>query len=839
MVEVIEHKFSDNAIQMMKGRYLIEDETPRDMFIRVSTGLAETEKKYLRTNSSEADKLMEVIKFQQEFFNVMISGKFVPAGRTLTNTGISSPVVPNCIVLPIEDSMDSIFTTLRHAALLQQAGSGIGFNFSKLRPADYDTKRSRGKASGPVSFLQTYNDAFAKIQQQGRHGANMAMMHIDHPDILDFILCKEQEGTIANFNISVLITDEFMKKLQDNPDELWLCNWNGHPSVPRHIIRDKVGVIQEIIETDITVRELFNKIVQGAWKNGEPGVAFIDEINRTNPLPGLGDLDCSNPCGEQYLHAYDNCNLGSINLDKFVIHYDVEDKLGIYYEELTKVTTTSVRMLDDVIDTFDIPVKEVQDMAQANRRIGLGIMGFADMLYQLEIPYDSDSALQIAEHIMETIDQAAKITSIDLGKEKGIFPNQDKASESFGENKRNAALTTVAPTGSISMLYDTSSGIEPNFALRYIKSVRTGDYVYLNEHFLKALKKLDLGEQGEENVILHVKQTGSLKGSGVILPKEFEAVFVTANDISIDAHINMQAIFQEYVDNSISKTINMPESTTEEEVRQAFIRGWKMKCKSFTVYRNNSRVKQVLNIGDDDEVMDLLDDEDMSKGYFKAGSVDDVTVEDTGKISDPASLVNKIAAQALDAKKQKVKRPKIVEGYSPKIVTAHGNMYLNINSWDGKVYEVFANVGKPGGCAAAYMGALTRIITLGLRHGVPLAEVVEQLKDTMCHTVWDNGVLISSPPDGMAWALAHHIPEDEQDEYTKRILEKEKRQESIISTEFTAEQMTPKEGENTVDLDPREGKRVISDLCDACYSTNIVYQEGCKRCLACGESKCG
>lgn len=821
MVEVIEHKFSDNAIQMMEGRYLLEGETPKEMFKRVASGLAEVEREYFNDDPDGLEKDQKIIRYKQEFYDVMISGEFVPAGRTLTNVGIGSPVVPNCIVLPIEDTMDDIFKTLRDAALLQQAGSGIGFNFSKLRPADYETKRSRGKASGPVSFLQTYNDAFARIQQQGRHGANMAMMNINHPDILDFIRCKQVEGNIENFNISVLITDKFMKMLEDFPDTMWVCEWQDRAVNPREITRNRVGVIQSIDPVEITVKNLFNEIVRSAWNNGEPGVAFIDEINRTNPLPGLGDIDCSNPCGEQYLHAYDNCNLGSINLAEFV----KEDKT-IDYKELSCVTCIATRMLDNVIDTFDVPVKEVQDMALANRRIGLGVMGFADMLYQLGIPYDSGIALEISERVMKTISQAARITSRDLGKEKGVFLNQDKGVES-NMTRRNAALTTVAPTGSISMLYDVSSGIEPNFALRYIKKVRTGDYVYVNKYFLEALKKLNLGEQGEENVILYVKNTGSLKNSGVILPKEFEEVFVTASDISIDAHINMQAKFQEYIDNSISKTINMPEDATEEDVRQAFIRGWRAKCKSLTVYRDNSRKEQVLNVENANrlgQTVVINDDE-----------VVEITEESIQAIHDV------LEADKID--REKVKRPKVVEGKNHKIVTAHGNMYVGIQHWDGKIYEVFTNVGKDGGCVSAYMSGITRTITLALRHGVPLAEIVEQLKDISCHAIWDDGVLIASPVDGIACALAHHIPEKEQDDYTRRFLAREKIKDSggdIRIWELTKEQMTPKEGERTV-MTPRseDMREIVSEVCRICESTDMVRQEGCVRCLSCGDSRCG
>ncbi|MBI2577921.1 MAG: hypothetical protein HYV77_03755 [Candidatus Wildermuthbacteria bacterium] len=369
-------RFSENALKIFKKRYLVEmedgtQETPADMFVRVANALAEVDKDY----GKDQDGIDKVAK---DFYDIMARKEFTPAGRTLRNAGSETPLIANCVVLAIEDSMGGIFQTLKEAALLQQVGCGLGFDFSSLRPAGTPTKRTQGVASGPVSFLRAYNEAFKTIKQQARHGANMAMMRVDHPDVLDFIRSKRVEGEIACFNISVTITDEFMRALEEDPDQLWYCQFKGRKMKPNNVHRLPNGTFSTVEEANITVRELWNELVNAAWTNGEPGIAFIDNVNRTNPLPGLGPITCSNPCGEQFLHPYDNCNLGSLNLAAFA-----ENKT-VNWERLGFATGAAVRMLDSVIDKFDFPVDALNKMARGNRRIGLGIMGFADMLYQLE-----------------------------------------------------------------------------------------------------------------------------------------------------------------------------------------------------------------------------------------------------------------------------------------------------------------------------------------------------------------------------------------------------------------------------------------------------------------------
>lgn len=577
--------FTSNACKVMKARYLVHDrdgkilETPEDMFHRVAAALAVNEK--------------DSAKWTQEFESVMKNFEFVPAGRTLANAGAETSLVSNCVVLHMEDSLDSIFETLKEAALLQQAGSGIGFPFHLLRPAGYKCHRTLGSSSGPLSFLRIYAEAFRIIQQHGRHGANMAIMRIDHPDILEFIEAKQQEGTFENFNFSIGITDEFMQKVIANDPSPWYCEWNGEKMLPRYITRDPAGRIIDISEAQISAPELMEELVHCAWSNGEPGCVFIDTVNKSNPLPGLGRIECCNPCGEQYLHSGDACNLGSINLEQFV--KEIDGKPTIDYDHLKEVTKIGVRMLDNVIDLTNFPVERVQTMFQNNRRIGLGIMGLADMLFKLKVGYNTEEGRQIGANVMKVIQETAIQTSVELGAEKGNFPNFEK-SKWFGvkPTMRNASLTNVAPTGSTSMLLDVSSGVEPYFALAYRRgNCLAGEMKpFINKHLQKALE-----ENGcfNDEVMDKILECGSLQNIESI-PKSVRDVFVTSLDISAEDHIKMQSAIQEYCCNAISKTINFPFQATEEEVRSGFIKAWQSGIKGLTIYRNGSRTSQVLDI---------------------------------------------------------------------------------------------------------------------------------------------------------------------------------------------------------------------------------------------------
>ena len=585
--------FTDNALKVMKARYLIHDddgnikETPEEMFHRIAEKLA----------SVEQDKE----KWSNEFEKVMMNFEFIPAGRTLANAGAETKLVSNCVVLHFDDSLDSIFQTLKDAALLQQAGAGIGFPFHLLRPAGFKCKRTLGSSSGPLSFLRIYAEAFRIIQQHGRHGANMAMMKVDHPDILEFIEAKQKDGTYENFNFSVGLTDEFMERVLANDPSPWMCQWNGEKMLPRYITRDAAGRIEDITEVTLSAPELMDIIIENAWNNGEPGCIFIDTVNKSNPLPGLGPIECCNPCGEQFLHSGDACNLGSINLEKFVKDGKVD------YEHLKEVTRTAVRLLDNVVDLTEFPVERVQNMFQNNRRIGLGIMGLADMLFLLKLPYNSQEGRDVAEKVMACIQDTAREASAELGLEKGSFKNFEK-SKWYGKYPamRNACFTNVAPTGSTSMLLDVSSGVEPYFALAY----RRGNCLagamkpFVNKHLQKALE--DCGCFTDE-IMDKILESGTLANIKEV-PEEVRKVFVTSLDIKAEDHILMQSTVQKHCCNAISKTINFKKEATRDDVRLGFIEGWKKGCKGLTVYRNGSREFQVLetNVKNDEPVQTFV-----------------------------------------------------------------------------------------------------------------------------------------------------------------------------------------------------------------------------------------
>lgn len=1210
--EQVNRTFSDNALRMMRKRYLLPlkdgtQEMPADMFERVSDSLALVEKNYKKKEG-------QIDKIARDFFEIMSSKEFTPAGRTLTNAGGETPLIANCIVLPIHDSMESIFQTLKDAALLQQAGCGLGFDLSEMRPADSPTKTSRGRASGPVSFLKVYDAAFATIKQQcfakgtlivtkrglvpieevgrgdetftekgwkkvtevfsngvretvrltldtgftieltpehkvavlqqgditlkrvrdlsredvlllklgdgshgikkislkatsyekskyttfqlqeidqpevldeqlahllgwyfadgwndkqgigivvpdrddverratqciqklfgarsivskvkgencrkikinslwvkrflekngllkqhsweisipekillspssvqiafvagffdgdgdngknyrlntssrtfvqqlqllllhngigakikeeqrranwrivyrlgiigknstraffekvsvhswkiqkkeevkdfgwifpfnpvqdldyswedirglhdgmrntvshsalsqiqarillqkaeflvrqkvnwteflptklksmeragrqevydfevedvhminaglytsnSRHGANMAMMRVDHPDVLDFISCKKIEGEIRNFNISVTVTDEFMKALEKNPDALWLCTFKGKKMKPHRVLRHPNGSVYDSQETDITVKQLFDELIEGAWVNGEPGIAFVDTWNKANPLPGLGPLASTNPCGEQTLHPYDNCNLGSINLATFVKNKKVN------WARLRFVTRTAVRLLDNVIDKFDFPVPQVTEMAKKNRRIGLGIMGWADMLFQLEVPYNSSKGLKTAEKVMGFINKSAYEMSQELAKEKGVFPNMQKSifvqkkpvhsnaqKWGIGKKMRNAALTTVAPTGSISMMLDCSSGIEPNFALGYVKQDKDGQqYKYFNRYFEQALSSLKLPKKQKDEVGEEILKTGSIQSIS-FLPENLRRVFAIAMDISGEYHMKMQAVFQQNVDNSISKTINLPNSATKEEVAQGFMSAWKLGCKSCTVYRDGSRSIQVLNLGTGENIVSTTE----APGAKKTVALK----EDEHRIA-PRS------------------RPDMMKGNTYRVKTGYGTLYVTVNNDEqGVPFEVFATIGKSGGFFQEQSEGICRLISLALRSGVKLEEVIDNIKGIRgpMPIFTEKGTILSLP-DAIGRILEDHIGVMRD---VEEVIARPENQEVLpLSSLSVAEKSIANFG--------------FMPGCPDC-GAQLQMQEGCMSCKSCGFSRC-
>lgn len=797
---VINNRFSENAVKMMKKRYLAEkdggtQETPADMFLRVANDLAQQEKKYQKD-----EKFTD--KVAKDFLSIMATKEYTPAGRTLTNAGSETPLIANCIVLPIHDSMESIFQTLKDAALLQQAGSGLGFDLSEMRPADFPTKKSRGRASGPVSFLKVYDAAFGTIKQQGRHGANMAMMRVDHPDVLDFISCKSQEGEIRNFNISVTVTDEFMEQLQKNPDKQWHCTFEGKKVKPHKVFRHPNGSVFKAEETDITAKEVFDILVEHAWLNGEPGIAFIDTINRTNPLPDMGAIQASNPCGEQFLHAYDNCNLGSLNLAAFVQQKKID------FKRLRFATRTAVRLMDNVIDKFDFPVPQVTDLAQKNRRIGLGIMGFADMLYQLGVQYHSKQGFATAEKVMGFINKEAYLMSQELAKEKGEFPNskksvfaKKKASHAkaqewgLGKKMRNAALTTVAPTGSISMMFDASSGIEPNFALAYIKQDKDGQqYHYFNQHFKKALDKYKLSSKEQDKILKEVVEKGTIQHLEN-LPKALRETFVVAMDIPGLDHMKMQAAFQANVDNSISKTVNFPNEATKEEIADTFVQAWKLGCKACTVYRDGSRVIQILNVGSGENIV----------APTQAPQKDTSTFALTAEQGKPRP------------------RPEVMTGNTYRIKTGYGKLYVTVNNDEkGTPFEVFATIGKSGGFFQEQSEAICKLISHGLRAGINPQEIIDDLKGIRgpMPVFTDKGTVLSLP-DALGKILEQHVTSVGE---VQEVLSRPEKQEVLPFVGTSEKKM------EMADFGFMPG-------CPDC-GAQLLMQEGCISCKVCGFSRC-
>ena len=797
----INASFSENALKMMKKRYLNKradgtQETPADLFHRVSRGLADIERtKYGKTAAQAA-------KLETEFFDIMANKEHTPAGRTLTNVGNGTPIIANCIVLPVMDTLDDIFQTLKEAALLQQAGSGLGFSFGHLRPAGMPTKRTNGMSSGPIEFLNIYNTAFGIIKQQGRHGANMAIMPVHHPDILDFIHCKKIEGSIRNFNISVGITDEFMKAVTENPNAPWMATWNGQKVKPRRVLRAPNGSVTGSEEVDITAKQIFDQLVEGAWFNGEPGVVNLDEANRTNPLPQLGEIDCTNPCGEQFLHHYDVCNLGSINLSAFV----KEGKMD--WSRLRKVTQIATRMHDNVIDLYAHPVQKVTDRAQGTRRIGLGIMGFADMLYKMGLQYNSDAGRAMGEKVMGFINTEAHKMSQALAKEKGTFPLwKDSIWGKKRMKMRNAALTTVAPTGSISMFTDCSSGIEPNFALYFTKQDKDGiQYKYLNPVFEQALKdrKIDIDKNG---IMEELIKTGSIQNLST-LPKDLRDTFVVSMDIAAEDHIKMQAAFQKHVDNSISKTINFPNSATREEVAAGYIMAWKMKCKGMTFYRDGSRQVQVLNIGDASKIKSTTE------------AIGGVPVAQ--KIEKPLNLamdMNRVTPRV---------RPEVVSGRTYKVKTGYGSLFVTVNDDEsGAPLEVFATLGKSGGFFQEQSEALCRLISVSLRSHIKVEEIIQQLKGIRGPMpVMTNKGTVLSLPDAIAQILEEHATRA-----TKPAAEAQQVAELVAAATAPAAKDNSPKKQSLANYGMMPG-------CPECGG-NLTLKEGCMSCGSCGFSRCG
>lgn len=689
-------ELTSNAIEVLKRRYLKRDEegrlieTPEELFKRVATAIAQIDAKYGKSEK-------EIYKTKDEFFELITSLIFLPNSPTLMNAGTPLGQLSACFVLPIEDSMEGIFDAVKYAAMIHKSGGGTGFSFSRLRPKGDVVGSTKGISSGPVSFMGVFDSATEAVKQGGRRrGANMGLLRVDHPDILEFITCKDDLTRFTNFNISVGLTEEFMKAVI-NDEEYELIN-------PR------TGQIVKKLKA----KDVFDLIIHQAWKNGEPGIVFLDRINAANPTPQLGEIEATNPCGEQPLFAYESCNLGSINLAKMV------KDTSVNWELLRDTVWKAVHFLDNVIDANKYPLVLIEKMTKSNRKIGLGVMGWADMLVQLKIPYHSKEALNLAEQIMKFILNEGRLASIQLAKERGTFPNYEKSIYYDKLPLRNATITTIAPTGTLSIIAACSSGIEPFFALCFARNVMDGTrLVEVNQYFKKEMERLGLWS---DSLAEKIAETGSIQQIKEI-PEEIKKIFVTAHEITPSEHIRMQAAFQQYVDNAVSKTVNLPHDATEEDVREVYLLAYRLGCKGVTVYRDGSRQGQVIQKGQKTEI------------------------------------------QLTQISLKPRKRPETLKGITRLMKTGCGNLYVTINKdKDGKPFEVFTNIGKAGGCAASQAEAIGRLISLAMRSGIETQEIVKQLKGISCHApVWSGNGKITSCSDAIAKAIEAELRDSRGD----------------------------------------------------------------------------
>jgi ribonucleoside-diphosphate reductase alpha chain len=665
--------------------------------------------------------------------------------------------------------MESIFDAIKSTALIHKTGGGTGFSFSRLRSKNSVVKSTGGVASGPVSFMKVFDAATQAVKQGGtRRGANMGILRIDHPDILEFIKCKEKEGDISNFNISVALTDDFMEKVLSKED-YELRNPRNNKVV------DKLNAAQ-----------VFDLIANCAHRNGEPGIVFIDKMNKGNPTPNLGKIESTNPCGEQPLLPFESCNLGSINLSRML--KETDGKFEIDWEKLERITKQSVRFLDNVIDANKFPLKQIKENTLKTRKIGLGVMGWATMLGFLGIPYDSDEAIELAKQVMGFIRQAAKAESIKLAEERGVFPGwQESGWQKQGIKIRNATLTTIAPTGTISIIAGpTASGVEPNFFLCYFRNVLDGQKLLEVDSAFEYVAKKE-GFYSKE--LMQRIATGESIQKMDEVPDNVKRIFKTAMDISPFWHIKMQAAFQDFTDNAVSKTINLPNSATVDDVKESYLLSYKLNCKGVTVYRDGSRDVQVLTVDKKEE-----EKGEQAKGYSLA-------------IPYPKP------------------RPEVILGTTTKVTTGCGNLYITVNQdEEGNFFEVFTQMGKAGGCAASQLEAVGRLVSLAMRGGIDTKVIVEQLKGIRCPSPsWDKGKKIFSCADAIARVLE------------KRAVD----QEGIIPVETTPakkeETVTVKVGAGTV-----AKRKISSNVVGVCVECGFAlrHQEGCLVCDACGYSKC-
>lgn len=686
---------SDNALKVLEKRYFSKDESGRlledadGMFRRVAKTVAQADAPYVPA--------AELPTIEQEFYELMTSLEFLPNSPTLMNAGRPLGQLSACFVLPVEDTMEGIFDALKHAALIHKSGGGTGFSFSRLRPKGASVNSTGGVASGPVSFMKVFNAATEAVKQGGtRRGANMGILRVDHPDIMEFISCKKDNADITNFNISVGITEEFIKAAEENRDY------------------DLINPHDKTVVGKLNAREVFDVIVDMAWSNGEPGIIFLDRLNQGNATPELGEFESTNPCGEQPLLPYESCNLGSINLSLMI--KNTGNGPEVDFERIGTVVKKAVHFLDNVIDVNKYPLPEIDEMTKGTRKIGLGVMGWADLLCQLKIPYNSQRALALAEQVMGFIQAEARKESVRLAEVKGVFPHFEKSIyHRQGIKIRNATTTTIAPTGTLSILAGVSSGIEPLFALSYIRNVMDNDELIETNPFFKQAA-IESGFYSDK-LMRTIANKGSIHGLAEI-PEALQEVFVTAHDTSPEWHVKMQAAFQKYTDNAVSKTVNLSNKATRQDVKEVFSLAHATGCKGVTIYRDGSRDMQVLNIG--------------KVNGKEAPNQESAPAETTQAILTPRP------------------RPEITNGFTEKVKIGCGTIFITVNYDEHGICEVFTNTGRAGGCPSQ-SEATARLVSIALRSGMDAASIIDQLKGIRCHsTIRQKDLKVLSCPDAIA-----------------------------------------------------------------------------------------
>jgi ribonucleoside-diphosphate reductase alpha chain len=746
-------EISKNAEIVLSKRYLIRDadgkptETIDELFDRVAGAIAKPDSAY--TGEKDAKKSKDT------FRDMMTSLEFLPNSPTLMNAGRPLGQLSACFVLPVADTMEDIFEAIKQAALIHKSGGGTGFSFSRLRSNGSTVNSTGGVASGPISFMRVFNMATEAVKQGGtRRGANMGILRVDHPDILEFIDCKKNNADITNFNISVGVTEAFMKAVVDGKDYELI-----EPSTKKAV-------------RTLPAREVFDRIVDAAWHNGEPGIIFLDRLNRDNVVPTLGEIESTNPCGEQPLLPYESCNLGSINLSKML--KKSPDGYEIDWDKLSETVKNAAHFLDNVIDANRYPLKKIDFTTKQSRKIGLGVMGWSDMLLLLGIPYNSDEAIALAGKVMGFITSTAREESAVLAKVRGAFPVFADSTLKAGKPMRNATVTTIAPTGTLSIIAGCSSGVEPIFGYVYIRNVMDGTELIEVNPILKQM----LTDRGiySDALMKKIASEGTLAHIDEI-PEDIRRVFVCAHDISPEYHIRMQAAFQKYTDNAVSKTVNFPNSATREDVSKVYMLAYQTGCKGVTIYRDGSRDAQVLNIGK------------------------------VNRADEPQTLSPR-------------PRPDVTTGFTEKVRIGCGNLYITVNYDDKGICEVFTNTGRAGGCPSQ-SEATARLVSVALRSGIDADSIIHQLKGIRCpSTIRQQGMKVTSCPDAIA-----------------RVIEKVKKYQDAgqkigVPPSIESEPAPVKK----TDMSPAEA--LHARFCPECGS-KVEHEGGCVICRNCGYSKCG